>query len=121
MPDVTGEDDLGRFIEKTFPVVVSALLSQYQLPCDDAGRLQQELFEWFDRLARRPGTPNSLSSLRFQLISMTCKIGHVYWMGQLGDKPPGDERLKRALALGPEIIALEIDQRIKRAGQENEL
>jgi hypothetical protein len=42
-------------------------------------------------------------------------------MGQLGDKPPGDERLKRALALGPEIIALEIDQRIKRAGQENEL
>jgi hypothetical protein len=120
MPDSTGGEELREIVEKTFPLVVSALLSQYQLPRDDATRLQQELFEWFDRLCRRPGTPSSVSTLRLQLISMTCKVGHIYWVGRLGAELPKNETLKRALALGPDIIAFELEERIKRPTAEGD-
>jgi hypothetical protein len=108
------DDEIRTVLEETLPLVESALLSHYRLPRDDASHLERELLEWFDRLRRRPGTPRSADLLKAQLISMTCKVGHVYWAGKLGPKDPQDESLKRTLALGPEIIAIEIEQGIHR-------
>lgn len=92
--------------------IEATLISDYGLPREEASRLTKELCEWFDRLARRPGTPTSQQSLRYQLIAMTCKVGHVYWTGKL-DQPPSNETVRRTLALGPEIIAFEVEQRLE--------
>jgi hypothetical protein len=94
-----------RYIEMT-------LVSDYGLPREEAARLTKELCEWFDRLARRPGTPAAHQSLRYQLISMTCKVGHVYWTGK-GVEQPSNETVRRTLALGPEIIAFEVEKRLE--------
>ncbi len=96
----------------TFEVIESALLTQYGVPREDAARLEQELFQWFDRLSRRPGSPDSVRALRPQLIAMSCRVGHIYWAGKLDSEQPGDERVKRTLALGPDVIAFEIERRI---------
>jgi hypothetical protein len=93
-------------------LIETTLVSDYGVPREEAARLARELCEWFDRLARRPGSPNSLQALRYQLISMTCKVGHVYWMGKV-DESPANETVKRTLALGPEVIAFELEKRIE--------
>jgi hypothetical protein len=98
-------------ISKASRLIESTLVTDYAVPREEALRLEQELFTWFDRLSRRPGVPASSRTLRSHLISMTCKVGHVYWSGRL-DEIPGDERVKRNLALGPEIIAIELEKRI---------
>jgi len=41
---------------------------------------------------------------------MTCKVGHVFWSAHLGEEPK-DERVRRVLALGPEVIAIELEKR----------
>lgn len=93
-------------------VVDSTLTSLYGVPQEDAARLEQELFAWFDRLSRRPSSPESVRALRPHLISMTCKVGHVYWMGKADVERPRDEAVRRSLALGPEIIAVELENRL---------
>jgi hypothetical protein len=103
-----------RIISKASKLIESTLTSDYGVPKDEALRLEGELFTWFDRLSRRPGVPDSARTLRSHLISMTCKVGHIYWAGRIGEKPT-DERVKRALALGPEIIAIELEKSIVAA------
>jgi len=105
-------------LSKTSRLIDSALVLDYGVPSDEALRLEQELFTWFDRLSRRPGAPESWQALRFHLISMTCKVGHIYWSGRIGELP-SDERVKRSLALGPEIIAIEVERRIEPADEED--
>jgi hypothetical protein len=97
-------------VSKASRLIESTLLTDYGVPREEALRLEEELFIWFDRLARRPGVPDSTKALRSHLISMTCKVGHVYWSGR-HENVPTDERVKRALALGPEIIAIELEKR----------
>jgi|SRR5215813_5632091 len=100
-------------------LIESTLTHDYGVPQDEAVRLEEELFTWFDRLSRRPGVPESLRVLRSHLISMTCKVGHVYWSGRVGENP-SDERVKRSLALGPEIIAIEIEKQLGDDPAENQ-
>jgi hypothetical protein len=99
-------------ISKAERLIESTLLTDYAVPREEALRLEQELFTWFDRLSRRPGVPATSKALRSHLISMTCKVGHVFWSGRLNEVP-ADERVKRALALGPEIIAIELEKTIE--------
>jgi len=103
---------VSSILSGTSRLVESALTVDYGVPREEALRLEQELFVWFDRLSRRPGVPESQRGLRSHLISMTCKVGHVYWCGRIGDVPT-DERVKRSLALGPEIIAIELEKRVE--------
>jgi hypothetical protein len=105
-------------ISKASRLIESTLLTDYAVPREEALRLEQELFTWFDRLSRRPGVPDTSKVLRAHLISMTCKVGHVYWSGR--PEIPADERVKRALALGPEIIAIELEKRIEETGDSAE-
>ena len=102
----------------TEQVIDSTLTSVYGIPSDDAAQLELELFAWFDRFARRPGTPDSLISLRPHLLSMACKIAHVYWSGRADASLVGDERVRRSLALGPEVVASEIEERLQRGSSE---
>ena|ERR1700730_7234872 len=104
-------------IAKASRLIGSALESEYGVPHEEALHLEQELFTWFDRLSRRPGVPESQRALRSHLISMTCKVGHVYWSGRVGE-PVIDERVKRSLALGPEVIAIELEKRIELPGDD---
>jgi hypothetical protein len=105
-------------ISKDSRLIESTLVTDYAVPREEALRLEQELFTWFDRLSRRPGVPDTRKALRAHLISMTCKVGHVYWSGR--PEVPADERVKRALALGPEIIAIELEKRIEETGDSAE-
>jgi len=113
---LTTPSDRNRLVASLFrdslEVIHSTLVNLYGVPSDDAFRLEEELLAWFDRFARRPGTVETLPGLRPHLISMACKIGHVYWSGKGDSEQPKDESARRSLALGPEIIAIEIESRL---------
>lgn len=94
-------------------MIDSTLTSHYNVPKEDAAQIEQELFKWFDRFSRRPGSPQSAKALRPHLLLMACQAGHVYWSGRLGDKPAEDERLNRNLILGPQEIAIELERRLE--------
>jgi hypothetical protein len=103
---------VAALFERALEVIDSTLTSLYGVPNADASQLEQELFEWFSRLARRPSSPDSVRALRPHLISMACKVGHVYWMGKPVAEQPKNETVRRSLALGPEIIAVELEARL---------
>jgi hypothetical protein len=44
---------------------------------------------------------------------MTCKVAHVYWVAKSESELPKNEMLRRTLALGPEIIASELEKEIE--------
>jgi len=105
------ESRVRSIISDASKLIESTLVVDYGVPQAEALQLEQELFTWFDRLSRRPGVPDTRRGLCSHLLSMTCKVGHVYWSGRPGEEPR-DERVRRALALGPEIIAIELERRI---------
>lgn len=100
-------------LANTAGVVESTLVSYYALPVEEAQKLEEELFLWFERLSRRPGVPETFQGLRNHLISMTCKVAHVYWVGRSDSGLPENEMLRRTLALGPDVIAIELERQIE--------
>ncbi len=80
--------------------------------------MEQRLSEWFESFSRRPGTPEAIEALRSHLLLMTCQAGHVYWAGKLGTELPADENVKRALTLGPQEIAIELEKRVEAKEKE---
>ncbi len=107
------DKEIRAVFNRTLPFIDSALLSQYRLPKGDASEVEHGLCEWFKRFSRRPGSPESVESLRGHLLLMTCHAGHVYWTAKLGADAPEDERLNRTLTLGPREIAIELERRIE--------
>lgn len=91
------------------PLIERALVSNYRLPPKEATEVEQRLYDWFQRFCRRPGSRHP-QSLRSELLLMACRAGHVYSISKLEDLLSTDERLKRSLSLGPEVIALEIER-----------
>ena len=115
--------EIDRVFARTLPLVQTALTQEYLLSAQEAAEIEQSLLEWFRGFSRRPGSPQSSQALRRHLLSMTCQAGHVYCSGRLGTSlPSSDERLQRALTLGPQQIAIEIegqaDSRDEVKGQE---
>jgi hypothetical protein len=95
------------------PLIERALLSNYRLPPREANEVEHRLYDWFERFCRRPGSRNP-DALRSELILMACRAGHVYSVSRLEDLLATDERLKRSLTLGPEIIAIEIERGLEK-------
>ena len=91
-------------------MIERALVSNYRLPPREATEVEQKLYEWFQRFCRRPGGGRSPAALRSELLLMACRAGHVYSLSKLEDLLATDERLKRSLTLGPEVIAIEIER-----------
>ncbi len=106
-------DKVRLILTGTTRVVESTLRSYYALPTEEAHKIEEELSLWFERLSRRPGVPDSFRVLRAHLLSMTCKVAHVYWVGKSESELPKNEMLRRTLALGPEIIASELEKEIE--------
>jgi hypothetical protein len=111
--DSLREEEVSSVFARAFGVIDSTLVSHYRLPKDDAARLEQELFKWFHRFSRRPGSPRSITALRPHLLLMACQAGHVYWVGKLEGRSASDEHLNRALTLGPQEIAIELAKNIE--------
>jgi hypothetical protein len=103
-----GNKEAAAVFGRILPLIEKALLSNYRLPPSEATEVEQRLFEWFQRFCRRPGSVRSASALRSELLLMACRAGHVYSVSKLENALEGDERLKRSLTLGPEVIAIEI-------------
>jgi hypothetical protein len=91
------------------PLIEKALVTNYRLPPKEATEVEQRLYDWFQRFCRRPGSRQP-ESLRSELLLMACRAGHVYSVSRLEDLLSEDERLKRSLTLGPEVIAIEIER-----------
>jgi hypothetical protein len=99
-------------------IIRMALITLYRVPPADAARLESELLVWFDRLRRRPGAPMTIAVLRAQLVAMACRVAHIYWTGQVGQSVATDQRVARTLALGPEVVAAELESRLDKKGPE---
>jgi hypothetical protein len=110
----TRQEEIDRVFARSLPLLESALTQEYRLTPREAAEIQQSLLEWFRGFARRPGSPESADALRRHLLSMTCQAGHVYCSGKVAASP-NDERLQRALTLGPQQIAMEIEEQAQLA------
>jgi hypothetical protein len=116
--DLLREEEISSAFARAFGVIDSTLVSHYRVPKEDAARLEQELFKWFHRFSRRPGSPRSIQALRPHLLLMACQAGHVYWIGKLDGRATSDEHLNRALTLGPQEIAIELEKHIEERESE---
>ena len=105
------ESVFGRLL----PLIDRALVSNYRLPPAEATQVEAKLYEWFERFCRRPGSNRSIELLRSELVLMACRAGHVYSLSKI-EKPDSDDRLQRSLTLGPEVIAIEIENGLSRRG-----
>jgi hypothetical protein len=99
---------------QVLPLIERALISNYRLPPKTATEVEQRLYEWFQRFCRRPGSRKP-ESLRSELLLMACRAGHVYSVSKLEDLLSEDERLRRSLTLGPEVIAIEIERGLDKS------
>lgn len=114
----TRDDEIRSAFALVAPQIDSVLISRYTLPRQEAQRIEQELFAWFHRLCRRSGAPVSAHLLRPQLISMACKVGHIYWSGRAEAGDGLGDAVRRNLALGPELVAIEIEKGIGEREEE---
>jgi hypothetical protein len=87
------------------PLIDAALLRQYNLPPAEAAEIRERLLDWFRRFCNRPGM-RSPEELESELLLMACRAGHVCSIGKSDES--SDNEVQRSLALGPEIIAIEI-------------
>ena len=90
------------------PLVDAALIRHYRLPADEAAEVRDRLLDWFRRFCQRPGL-RAPEELETELILMACRAGHVCSLGRTGEGP-SDDGVHRSLALGPEVIAIEISK-----------
>lgn len=106
-------EEIDRVFGRALPLIETALVSQYGLPSEEAKDVEQSLYEWFHGFARRPGSPRSGEGLRPHLLLMACQAGHVFWCGRMAEESSGDDSVKRALTLGPQQIAVELETAAK--------
>lgn len=106
-------EEIDRVFGRALRLIETALVSQYGLPSEEAKDVEQSLYEWFHGFARRPGSPRSGEGLRPHLLLMACQAGHVYWCGKMAEESSGDDGVKRALTLGPQQIAIELETAAK--------
>lgn len=107
------DEEISAVFTRAYGVIDSTLVSHYRVPKEDAARLEQELFKWFHRFSRRPGSPMSIKALRPHLLLMACQAGHVYWIAKLEGEAASDEHIHRTLTLGPQEIAIELEKHIQ--------
>lgn len=110
---VNRDEEIALVFARVLETVDTALSSLYGVPREDATKIEQGLLDWFRRYARRPGSVRPANALRADLIMMACRAGHVYLVAQMGQAALPSETRERSLALGPEVIAREILDRLE--------
>jgi hypothetical protein len=116
---VNRDEEIALVFARVLEMIDTALLSFYGVPREDATKIEQGLLDWFRRYARRPGSARPVGSLRTDVLMMACRAGHVYAAAQFDQSPARDVR-ERSLALGPEIIAKELLETLKKSDREHE-
>ena len=117
---VNRDEEIALVFARVLETIDTALTSLYGVPREDATKIEQGLLDWFRRYARRPGSARPVSSLRTDLIMMSCRAGHVYTSAQLTDQFASRDTVERSLTLGPEVIAKELLEEIAQRDPESE-
>jgi hypothetical protein len=110
-PPSDREAQVDALFLRALPVISEALTIDYGLSEDEAAELEQNLYLWFDRLARRPGQV-PLTSLRSSLLLAACQFARgVCQMKREAAEAtnPGSARLLRH---EPAAFAVELERRL---------
>ena len=104
-------DEIESVFSLTLGVIHSALVSYYRLSEDEATGAEEDLYVWFQRLARRGGAgqmPPKL--LRISLLSAACQYGRSFQMWKLGGGRSTDLELDQHLSREPDEVANDLDR-----------
>jgi len=108
-------DEIESVFALTLDVIHSALVSYYRLSEDEATGAEEDLYVWFQRLARRGGAgqmPPKL--LRISLLSAACQYGRSFQMWKLGGEQSSDVELNERLSREPDDVAGDLDRRFEK-------
>lgn len=98
----------------TLDVIHSALVSYYRLNEDEARGAEEDLYVWFQRLARRGGAGQMPAKLlRISLLSAACQYGRSFQLWKLGGEQSADASLNDVLSREPDEVAGDLDRRFK--------
>ncbi|HWZ85717.1 MAG TPA: hypothetical protein VN032_05910 [Thermoanaerobaculia bacterium] len=104
------ESVFGRALD----VIHSALVSYYRLTEEEARGAEEDLFIWFQRLARRGGAGQmQVKLLRISLLSAACQYGRSFQLWKLGGEQSLDRALSDLLAREPDEVAGDLDRRFE--------
>jgi hypothetical protein len=110
-------DELESVYSLTLGVIRSALVSYYRLNEEEARGAEEDLYIWFQRLARRGGSGHmSPKLLRISLLSAACQYGRSFQLWKLGGEQSADGFLNDVLAREPEEVAGDLDRRFEEKG-----
>ena len=110
-PSSRRSDDIQSVFSLSLDVIHSALVSYYRLTEEEARGAEEDLYIWFQRLARRGGAgqmPPKL--LRISLLSAACQYGRSFQLWKLGGEESADRELAALLAREPDEVAGDLDR-----------
>jgi len=105
-------DEIESVFALSLGVIHSALVAYYRLTEDEAQGAEEDLFTWFQRLARRGGSGQMPAKLlRISLLSAACQYGRSFQLWKLGGEASEDRELAALLAREPDEVAGDLDRR----------
>ena len=111
-PSSRRADEVGSVFASTLAVIHSALVTYYRLTDEEARGAEEDLYVWFQRLARRGGAGHtSPKLLRISLLSAACQYGRSFQLWKLGGEQSPDRDLNDLLAREPDDVAGDLDRR----------
>jgi len=111
-PSSRRSDDIQSVFSLSLDVIHSALVSYYRLTEEEARGAEEDLYVWFQRLARRGGAGQMPAKLlRISLLSAACQYGRSFQLWKLGGEEAGDRELAALLAREPDEVAGDLDRR----------
>jgi hypothetical protein len=96
---------------RALPVIADALTTDYGLSEDEASELEQNLYLWFDRLARRPGQV-PLSSLRSSLLLAACQFARGVCQMKYEAAVASNQQPPTPPRYEPAAFAVELERRL---------
>jgi len=113
-PSSRRPDEVESVFSRALTVIHSALVSYYRLTDEEARGAEEDLFIWFQRLARRGGAGQMpVKLLRISLLSAACQYGRSFQLWKLGGEQSPDSNLNDILAREPDDVATDIDRRFE--------
>jgi len=107
------ETGASAVFRESLGLIHTSLVEHYRLADPEARRLEKDLFVWFERFCRRPGSPPA-RECRHSLLVMACLFarGQQKFLVETGDRP-FDEKLDRVLRRDPAEVAREVSRPLK--------
>jgi hypothetical protein len=108
-------DEVESVFSLTLDVIHSALVSYYRLSEEEARGAEEDLYVWFQRLARRGGAGHMPAKLlRISLLSAACQYGRSLQLWRLGGEQSADGTLNELLSREPDEVAGDLERRNER-------